>query len=165
LVLFLGLSLVGGCSDDPELVEVCAFEYDIWVREGSTSEPSTWPDQEDILGTYWLAGIEIDLFVNGTPAGVVSGDDLGTWSGDLVIDESMLTATVTLEGETAAVSGSYTRTVEGEARGLFSIEDPSGTFEYNYILGEDAEVELPDRELVHGLLWYPTEPFCEMVEL
>jgi len=162
-VLFLvalGTLGVVGCGEDK--VEVCAVERDLWLREGSTSEPATWPTQEDIVGTYWLDKIEIDLFVDGVPAGFITGDDLGIWSGSLDMQESTLTAAVTVEGESATLSGPYTMTVEDETRGLFSIDDPSGTYTYSYDLGDEACD--PDTGIC-GLLWYPTEPVCEMMTL
>jgi hypothetical protein len=163
-VLFLSvLGTVGvvGCGNE-DTVELCAVEYDVWIREGSTEDPATWPNQEDIVGTYWLARVEIELYVDGAPAGFISGDDLGKWSGALVIEESALTATVTIEGGSAALSGAYTRTIEGETRGLFSISDPSGTYRYNYDLGENA---CPPEAESCGLLWYLTEPVCETTTL
>jgi hypothetical protein len=157
----LWMFCVVGCGKEDE-VELCAVEYDVWIREGATEDPASWPNQEDIVGTYWLGRIWIDLYVDGVPAGVISGDDLGAWSGELVIEEDALTATVTVEGESAALSGPYTRTIEDETRGLLSISDPSGTYRYNYDLGENA---CPPEVVSCGLLWYPNQPICEMTTL
>jgi hypothetical protein len=147
-LLALGTLGVVGCAED---VEVCAVEVLWWLKD---DPPPLDPDH--IIGTYTLERIEIELYVDGVPVGHLYGSDFDGWSGALEIQESTLTATVTVEGETNAISGPYTRTITGSGEeGVFSIDDVSGSYEFTY--GIEARCDLDCQP---GLNWYPTEPFC-----
>jgi hypothetical protein len=148
-LLALGTLGVVGCAEE-EVVEICAVEVLRWLKD---DPPPLDPDH--IIGTYTLERIEIELYVDGVPVGYLTSFDFDSWSGALEIQESTLTATVTVEGETNTISGPYTRTITRPEEGVFSIDDVSGSYEFTY--GIEARCDLDCQP---GLNWYPTEPFC-----
>ena len=157
LTLFLLLPFIyGGCGGGggDKMVELCLWEVDTFSKD---NPPPL--DNDNMIDTYTLIDFVINIYVDGENAGWLDGDDFNSFSGTLDIQESTITATVTLEGDTGIISGPYTRTISGLNGGAIYIDDSPESYNFNYSFGDWCD----QSGCIRVLSIVPTEPVCEMV--
>ncbi len=137
------------------MVELCAIEVDSWLKD---NPPPL--DSDNMVDTYTLHHFVINLYIDDENVGWIDSDEFESFSGTLDLQESTISATLTVEGETETSSGTYTRIVESPHNGTLRVDDGSEEYVLNYsFLGwSDASGY---KQLLN---LYSPEPVCEMVE-
>lgn len=158
LPLFMVLALFwGGCGGGgggTNLVEVCLVEYDHWEK---TELPD--PDMSNLEGTYTLYSFDIDVWLDGVYTGMpISSGDFSSFSGTLVLTSNTLTESVTLEGESATTTGTYTVSASSSVAGTLHVTLPEGVTDVICAMGS---VQIGDT--VHYFMTFQSEMVCEMV--
>jgi hypothetical protein len=125
-LLALGTLGVVGCGGEELVVELCANEVDFWRKD---NPPPLGPDT--MVGTYTLDHFIIDMYVDDQNVGRLDSDDFESFSGNLEIQQSTISATVTVEEETETMSGSYTQTASGD-EGAFHVVDGTESYDLHY---------------------------------
>jgi hypothetical protein len=156
-LLALGTLGVVGCGG--EEVELCANEVDFWRKD---NPPPLGFDPDTMLGTYTLDHFIINMYVDDNGVGRLDSDDFESFSGNLEIQQSTISATVTVEEETETVSGSYTLTAAGE-EGNFHVVDGTESYDLYYHLHRCAD-DVPARDCLL-LSLQSTVMVCEMITL
>jgi hypothetical protein len=143
------------------MVELCAVEVDTWSKDNPPPlDEDGAVGNDNMLDTYTLVDVVINLSIDDESVGWIDSDELASFSGTLDLQESTIAATVTIEGETETISGSYTRTIESPHTGVFHIDDTSESYDLNYSTG----LEWCDQSGCTRMLnLHLAEPVCEMV--
>ena len=157
-VLALGTLPMVGCGDDE--VEVCFGLWGMWKKDNPP--PLDLPlDPDELLDTYTLTNFRLTVYVGDEVVGQIYERDVASFSGRLEIEETTITSTVTIEGETEILGGPYTTTVEDDQSGVFVISSESYDLRYRYFTFEEPE----SPEVSTGLSTGSTERTCEMTTL
>jgi hypothetical protein len=147
----------GGGGGNEKLVELCLVEYDHWEK---TELPN--PDMSNLEGTYSLHGFDIDVWVDGVHLGMpVSSGDFASFSGTLVLTPDMITETITVEGETAGYSGTYTVSNADAYAGTLHIAVLGETFDVICAMGPITICDPVCNDFF--LMTLQSEMLCEMV--
>lgn len=119
----------GGGGGGGETVEICIQERDEWQAE--TLNP---PTSSNLVDTYTLIGFEIDVWEDGVFLGTVDETWAMSFSGTMVIQPTTISQTITIDGSTLAVSGTYTVTVYSPISGTFHFVDQSGAHDADFTI-------------------------------
>ena len=146
----LGFVACGG--EEQQLVELCAAETDFWRKD---NPPPLGPDTME--GTYTLDHFIIDLYIDDENVGSIDSSEFESFSGTLDLQESTISATVTIEEETETMSGSYTKSSGGD-EGNLHVVDATGSYllYYRFVPSSDDTLLL----LLSNSAWV-----CEMTTL
>ena len=155
-------------------MEVCGQQVDFWRKN---SLPPLGSDPETMVGTYTLDHFIINLYIESgsggyTGVGRIDSSEFESFSGTLDLQESTISATVTIEEETETVSGPYTHTA-GEGEGVFHVVDgtESHDLHYNVVTWSDPDppggmlIDCGDPALTCFLALQSGGLVCEMTTL
>ncbi len=149
--------LYGGCGGGgggETMVEVCLVEYDHWIKNEAPP-----PAMDKLDGTYTLHSFDIDVWVDGVAQMPISSDIFSSVSGSLIISSGTISESITVEGETASYSATFTVSSSNAYYGTLHITDPMGTYDvicaidpfpvqYDMTLqSEEVCVLIPESEL------------------
>jgi len=116
----------GGGGGGGGTVQLCLQELDQWYAD--TLRP---PTSSSLVDTYDLVGFDFDVWQDGVLVG--SLDETGLiYSGTMDIQSTTITQSVTLEGETAFVFGTYTVSIANTTSGTFHITDSFGSHDVDF---------------------------------
>jgi hypothetical protein len=125
--ILLIVSCGGGGGGGGGTVELCLQEWDHWLAD--TLNP---PTSSNLVDTYDLTGFDIDVWEEGSFLGSLDETDFSSYSGTMDIQPTTITQTLTLEGDSDTITGSYTVSPAGSTAGTLHITDVSGTHDVDF---------------------------------
>jgi hypothetical protein len=161
LLLSLLLTLLwGGCDGGgggQKLLEVCLVEYDHWEKIDLPN-----PDMSHLEGTYTLHSFDIDVWVDGVYLGMpISSSDFSSFSGTLVLTADTITEAITVEGETAGDSGTYTVSNSSQYAGTLHVTVSGEVLDVSCAMGPITICDPVCAD--HFFINLQSERVCEMV--
>lgn len=119
LIVSSAILLIAGCGGGgggSDTVELCLRDWDYWMAD--TLNPPTSSNLED---TYDLIGFDIEFWEDGVLVFTMDEEDVPGYSGTLDIQPATITQTITMQGESNTLTGSYTVSIADTTSGTLHI--------------------------------------------